>query len=633
MAREVCDALAKECDPEAPKNNGAPYLVFLVGGAGNGKSELARHFLSQVKATRLTPPSQFSQRKYEFELSTGKRLAIVNDATIPPEQAADEGPLAGEISNAISTASHLLACVNRGVLIGEARQGQSGDSIQDAVIRWLLSPSGEWPSGGSGQTVADCNDRGHYRFLRLAQDGNTIATIHVVFMDYLSLVESADEPQLASGGLAAPLDPPKLVLAPILQRNHDEGGVATFAQPLAYAASKFLDKEDPGVFDPIWANAKVLSKPAAANALCSIFRGAEVRAGSHFTYRDLWALFGHAIVGPATPSSFHKLAEWVSAKAAQASSQDPKEKLAALVSLANLRSHMLLFDAGKPGFQHSEPGDGFDWAVVENESLHAVRSVDPLRDFGPGGGAEYNELLDQLTGVEGGKLPSASIQEGWPSFCLHWTEFDASLEKAVVDALDPEAGKSDLHYRNAVLSWFGKYMFRLVAVAKGWPAHCSLVDRWQKSWNLASQSKQLDKEIERSVLSIILPKAEGVSETYFPVLRSRVETLRGSDQAITIEVPRNKFDIKALANGDSIIIELERSGGLKGSAANTVLDFHLLREALSRDGNFGFTDSLAVIEPRLERIRASVLAHQMGDNSKGQNFKVTYRGGRAELVA
>lgn len=630
MAKEACDALALECNSGKQNGDHAPYLVFLVGGAGNGKSELARDFLSQVNAKRLTPATRFSQRKYEFELPNGSRLTVVNDATIPPEEAAEEGPLAHEISHAISTRNNLLACVNRGVLIGEARQGIASGNAQDAIIKWLLSTEPAWQDS---EIQAEISDQGHYRFARLSQAGEVVAVIHVVFMDYLSLLESGDGKAEVALGLETELKAAPLRLVPILDRDHAEGKVAAFAEPLASAAASYLEGIEENPFDPVRANAEVLARPSAASALCALFRGAEVLAGSHFTYRDLWSLFVHSLVGSVTPAAFAKLEEWIETKIAQASSTAPTEHLDAMMSLASLRSHMVLFDAGVPSPQRTAPSDCFDWAAIDNDALHAIRSIDPLREFGPSSGSEYNALLDQLAAIEDGKLPSKLILASWPAFATYWTEFDAKLEGAVSRALDPASGKSELHYRNDVLGWYGRYMFRLVATAKGWPAHCSLISRWQSAWNLAKRSNRLEKDVERAVLAIVLPETEGSRETYFPILRSRVEALRDSDRSVTVEIPRNKFEIKALANGEAIILELERIGSSKIAAAQTVLDFHLLREALSRTGNVGFTDSLAVIEPRLERIRASVLATQIGSEGQGQNFRVTYRGGRAEIFS
>ncbi len=630
MAKEACDALAIECNSGKPNGDRPPYLVFLVGGAGNGKSELARDFLSQIDAKRLTPEARFSQRKYEFELPHGSRLTVVNDATIPPEEAAEEGPLAREILNAISTRSNLLACVNRGVLIGEARQCIASGHAQDAIIKWLLSTEAAWQNS---EIQAEISDKGHYRFARLSQEGDVIAVIHVVFMDYLSLLENGDGQSEVASGLETELNVAPLKLLPILDRDHAEGKEATFAEPLASAAASYLGGIKKNPYDPIRANAEVLARSAAASALCALFRGAEVISGSHFTYRDLWSLFVHSLVGSATPAAFAKLEKWVEAKIEQAGSTAPTEHLDAMMSLASLRSHMVLFDAAIPSSQRTAPSESFDWAAVDNEALLAIRSIDPLREFGPSSGSEYNALLDQLGAIEDGKLPSELILTSWPAFETFWTEFDSKLEKAVSTALDPAAGKSELQYRNSVLGWYGRYMFRLVATAKGWPAHCSLISRWQSAWNLAKRSNRLEKDVERSILAIILPETEGSRESYFPILRSRVETLRDSDRSVTVEIPRNKYEIGAVANGEAIILHLERIGSSKISAAQTVLDFHLLREALSRTGNVGFTDSLAVIEPRLERIRASVLATQIGNEGQSKNFRVTYRGGRAEIFS
>ena len=47
-------------------------MVFLVGGAGNGKSRLAAEVVQSVNGRRKGPHYAFAQRNYEFELPNAR---------------------------------------------------------------------------------------------------------------------------------------------------------------------------------------------------------------------------------------------------------------------------------------------------------------------------------------------------------------------------------------------------------------------------------------------------------------------------------------------------------------------------------------------------------------------------------
>ena len=84
-------------------------MVFLVGGAGNGKSKLAADAVGNVDGTLQGDASEFAQRTYAYELAAGGCLRVINDATIPP---ADKhvAPLVRDLSDVINSGDHLLAC-------------------------------------------------------------------------------------------------------------------------------------------------------------------------------------------------------------------------------------------------------------------------------------------------------------------------------------------------------------------------------------------------------------------------------------------------------------------------------------------------------------------------------------------
>ena len=89
-----------------------------------------------------------------------------------------------------------------------------------------------------------------------------------------------------------------------------------------------------------------------------------------------------------------------------------------------------------------------------------------------------------------------------------------------------------------------------------------------------------------------------------------------------IELPRKWLEIVARTVGGRIELEIVQGGrGDGASAAVAGLDFHLLREASARSNGHGFTDSLMLIEPRVERIRASLVSNQLSQPESKHRFK------------
>ena len=622
MAKEACAQLVKACNSD--ERASLPCFVFLVGGAGNGKSKIAGDTVQLIDGVRLGEPGRFAQRIFDYRLGSGRHLKVVNDATIPSATDNGKPALGSDIAAAIGNSSHLLACVNRGVLIGEATSPEVGSTPNEVaaalITHWLLDMSPERETDIVAETRLETfsdTSCSHYAFAKLFIDGEATAIIHVVFMDQASLLETwptvGDSPgeHLSHDALA----PSDIAQVPVLSRDHSGGPTAEFAQPLQQLAQTMLGGEPWSETDPI-----------KANGWCAVLRGAEVISGSHFTYRELWALGSHSLVGPCTAADLEKLHTWIASKRAVAAASDKEAALRALVSLSSLRSHMMLFDAGR-GSVSGCPADTYSWPATTNEALKAVCHADPLREFGPGDGKEYTMLVDLLAGIEDGRSrPGRSLAEADPLIEAYWTGFDTEFENAIAGLVDPENSKATLKHRNEILAWYGRYMFRLVGMARGWPAHVSLISKWQESWTEARSKQLLPLEIEKALMQIILPSRIDSNDTFFPALRSRVDMTPSGGTALEIEVERGDFKIDIRTSGYSIIATLKDRTRSEGTRVETLLDFHLLREALAKDDGRGFTDSLSVIEPRVERVRAGLLAAQAGKKGEAQRYQARLSG-------
>lgn len=370
MSSEACRAMMMACS--ASDNLGPAHMVFLVGGAGNGKSRLAAEVVKHVNGKRKGEDSAFAQRCYEFALPNGRALRILNDATIPPADK-HQFALRRDIAEALHGNEHFLGCINRGVLIGEQseREGLSGnqDKIASDIIAWLLD--GCLRNDGAdelGLVSGGELDVGHYQFAKVREAGKVTAVLHLVYMDSASLLEEWEMPPAMERTDAA-LPTVKQTVTPL--GSVKRGDMATaFEACLTKLASNFHADLSPSTFDPIAANAVSLSSELVARGWCSIMRGAEILSGTHFSYRELWALSAHSLVGPASSDALAKLSAHVAENVELIQSSEIHDRVAGAVALGNLRSHMMLFDAGAP--EGGSDIKTFDWPRTISDAISAL---------------------------------------------------------------------------------------------------------------------------------------------------------------------------------------------------------------------------------------------------------------------
>lgn len=626
-ALEACMSLVKACnafrEPIEPS-----CMVILVGGAGNGKSKLAADTVAQIDGKLQGESSKFARRKYSFLLETGRDLTVINDATIPAKDRYP-APLLRDLAEAIERHEHLLGCVNRGVLISEAStvlNDNDKDELHVArcLANWLLTGARpELPESEFLLEVTEdaTEDTGNYGFAKVFKSGSHLASIHAVYMDQASLLEPwhiSDERETKP---LEPLDVRGSTSVPLLSSERASKPCA-FEECLAKAALAFTADAKGRSLDPFLANARSLQAELPARGWCSIMRGAEVISGSQFTYRELWALVAHSLVGPSTPGGLDGLSEeidtWIDVV-----EDNGDDALEALVALGNMRTHMLLFDAGNAGVSRSPTRFWHSWPSTSNEALKSISLADPLRQFGPSDGKQYLELADRLSRVEDKDLPIRGLAQKETAVGQYFTALDALIEAKIAEAVNPENDRSSLKGRNSLLNWYGRYMYRLVAFARGWPAHSSVIHAWQDAWIDAQSGRPIRRELEDAILDIVAPVEHKNSEAYFTFLKPRVAGNSADQSVAEIEIPRNRMRISAKAFGDriEIVIDTGDAGDRKNLQARTSLDFHLLREAQSRVRGQGFTDSLELIEPRIERLRASLVAKGLAAQEDQHRFR------------
>ena len=606
---EAVEKLVASC---RKAGNGMRCMVFLVGGAGNGKSFMASRVVQRAEATKTDSPTTFARRSYLYETLGGTPLRIINDATIPTEDRL-AGGLLREISSALDCSENLLACVNRGVLIGEIngfcrdQASGAGAIANELLLRTFKANAGErflkdgWvlkPSMGTGT--------GNIAF-EVTSPAGDLFEVMAVYMDSFSLLEplTGDSDEVGFPNR----------IRPIVDRREREARHAAFEQPLSELAAniaRYIGFGPPsGELDPVLANVRYLQEPPLVDSWCRILRGAEVIEGSNFSYRDLWGLSVLSIAGPTSGRTLEDLAAWIAERANEVrSARDELERCRSLVSLASLRLHLTMFG----GLPASLPLDAKRWtgSTPENDAVSAMMRADPLLDVDPTISRQLYELVSQ---VKEGRPLKGKLGSIDPILVLAWSPLEEALDLAIAALVDPMARRTLEFDRAELLAWYAQYLVRLACVSTGRPAFSRVVSEWQKLSLRLHTGKQIKDDILRAVLDVALPSTDDHHVTgsfsLLPVLKPRVNSPGFGQPHLAMRVRPQDFEVEVLPNGEKLVARIKERGS--DDHAETALDFHLLREALSRQLGNGFTDSLRHVEPRLERMRARLLSMKLHD--------------------
>lgn len=599
-----------------------PQLIFLVGGAGNGKSFMAKKAVREAGAKPRERLSTFARRSYRYETRGGATLRVVNDATIPAET--DEpSTLAEEIAAALEEGEHMLACVNRGVLISEihARKQAEGKSlvIGELLRRMLAETIGD-PISSAGwsldpRTAANDNSL----VFELSTETGKRFTVEAIFMDSLSLLEALPEDQ-------EPGKRPLSNVRPILDRRRYTPRLSAFEEPLS-SLSEAVEANMQGSWpggdlDPVRANVMQLKEQKLVDAWCRCTRGAEVIEGSNFSYRDLWGLSTLSLIGPSNNRDLLHLSDWVARRTREhRSARNELERCRALVSLAQLRAHVTLYG----GLPMRLPPGAFAWngLASSNEATTAMRRSDPLLDLDPSLSKQVFEILSYL---QEGRPVGDRLMAIDERVKLTWSPLETELDKTIAALVDPMSRTREKFNRSELLSWYTQYVVRLVSLSMGRPAFAEVLTEWQKCKERADKSEKQPERVLRSLMEVILPRhGKGQSldgSSLLPILKPRVVSLGINQQHVAMRVRPQDFQVDVIARGEKLVASIRLPGSHE--PAETSLDFHLLREALSRHDGLGFTDSLRYVEPRLERLRARILAMQLhGTSGAGDVVFVT----------
>jgi hypothetical protein len=581
-----------------------PRFLFLVGGPGAGKSHATAEIVAELDPIGA-PEDGLAHRSYRYK-TANRELLLINDATIGSTEHR-RNPLTKEIDASARAGTHLIACVNRGILVDEAAAINVTPTIHHSagqvLARWLAGDA----SGESNWNVqTDCEEP-YLRAGHLFDGPDMVASVLVVLVDVCSLLEKRPEVRTSSrgdGGTIFEAEP--YVIADFAKRaamDFATPAAALFSKVADFVPTDSVDDETEGLIDPIRANIESLRSSRVRAGIMTVVRGAELTSGQRMTFREIWGTVTRCVLGDAPDQvGRHDLQTLISQL--QPSTGDPVRRFKDLQLLAGLRFSQALFGGRSPDSAAFDP--------LSNPITKLTHFVDPMRDAIPG---RYDRswdsgwatpLADSFAGPVSNGSPLEALEEDLEPpnpFSEVLTEFDRTVDGAFVEAMhSPKIADKD---RYAFISWYGGYLGRLYALANGIPAFRPQIAAWTQAWYL---SPNLPDELSFGLRTLLRPKrrpGDIESASLIPILASRTDPIVGMQSEPKLALKTGDVEMKTFRNSETLFLVLSEQGK---EISRMPLDFPLVREALAcGQEHAGVTEMTDVTSPRLERFRAARL--------------------------
>jgi len=621
----ICEKFSEEVNNATTSNKHITWL-FLVGSAGNGKSELAKLVADATNGKLEDYNSKYAQRKYRYQVESGVSLDIINDATIPPEvKDNNSGFLLNDIYESIDKKSYLLGCINRGILLKEKKhiidnlaERNDIEDLACELIDFLLESENEYKA-------VHINDNYHkvtyFNNASFEHDGFSI-TVNVIYMDQASLLEDEVIHQFLEHEEGhSPVELGKYKVRLFEKNSLDRKQTPAFK--LATNVVSLVDKDtkwqDSEIQSPLQANLEFFREEKLLNGWLNILRSAEICSGSRYTYRDLWGILVLSLVGTFR-SEYRKTSntggyvnpkEWVDALVNKVEMGGTLEDVS---TLANMRIHMSIFGEDPIyASTHSKENAESGFSAIKS-----LLRVDPISDSTPDSEVAV-AVKDAMDALAYDDLPSSYLFTPESGYEKAWTVFDSWVERKVIDAI--KETKKD-NERRQYEAWLGRYLYRLYALASGHPAFFKVVKEWVEAWNRANENRDLQDVLTLGLEQLISGSLKSTSRDsiLLPVLSPKADvfTDMSSQPYLALKIP-SVFSFLPRNQGDHVIIAINNQNN---PVAKVPLDFPLCREILvNSNPEPGFTELSHLASPRIERVRAAMLTDNYVKASDEQGMR------------
>ncbi len=587
------------------QDKSVPRMTFLVGGPGNGKSELASRVVAGLKPIDKDI-GLLARRSYSYSLEE-KDLLFINDASIGLRGIANAS-LASEIDKCVSTGSNLIANINRGIIYEELNASPS--IISNLVLSWLAQSEtkvGRFQSE-SEYALVPLISKDFLATAEISNNGIVVARLAVCFMDACSLMESQPIVEVLESGdaqfefrsteykitrFSKRCLLPELDQTPsaILLRNIVDGLRSTYP----------YDTETIGRFDPIFANLQSLNFPEVQRNFLSILRGGEIAASRLMTYRELWGAIARIILGTLPErSNIDKVKAYLFDREQQ--DADPLDRFNSFRNRADLRGFQALYGELDPRLSHI--------VAAEEPVTRLTRKIDPIKDASPDWASS---VMDAFSMSSAESSPLQNMRQALQTnaddarvFEMCVSAFDEELDERFQKAISSDSMKD--HERNRISGWYGRYLTRFLAFVTGKVAFESEIDQWTQTW----VREDLSPDLLTSLTTLLLPTGNSDENVLFiPIYSSRTEPVLGevTKPELVLKVTKD-WKLKPRRQGESLFVQLIEE---RERIVDFQLDFALMREALAcRQGHLGVTEYIQSTSPRIERFRAALLLPTSG---------------------
>lgn len=595
------------------------YMLFLVGAPGNGKSHIASQIQRGLQEIGPHRSANIHHRMHEYQHESGQQLTLINDATIPPHSnggAMDRSALIKDIEVAISDMRVLVVNVNRGILYEELQATQS-ESIGRLIVEWLSEPDQsvsdipDWSIDVDAINQRRSDDALKSLTIR-SKSSNLSVCIVSVHLDRYSMLEIS--PKVKNFG-ETDSGFPEMQNTYKVCRFGDRTIANCENTPVGGLLSKFFSGShflappiaEEVLIDPFAANLENFRGEHFRQGFQNILRASELVSSHKLTYRELWGAISTAMIGSNSELMNHGIRNWLVDN--QPPEEAGRERLNALMVLANFRTHQTIFGAAHVSLRGE---------VVQTRTPVTIltAAVDPARDAKPGWGktagwASY--VLEAFRGqAEGESILTAMkelMQRDNDVAMESITFFDEQLDESITRSLDGTSKWLSDSEKQFVISWYGEYLVRMYALARGIPAFATELEVFTDTWNDAKRVVPKLSQTKAALRTLLLPyyfEDPSSRPVFLPLFNGRTEPIvdRTESPKLVVRVD-SMIKIEIRTQGDAMTLELHAQDLL---LSRMPLDFSLMREALACVQNYaGYTEKALSLTPRIERFRSSLL--------------------------
>jgi hypothetical protein len=603
--REAIDDFYKEINNQ--DSNKVEYL-FLVGGAGNGKSFELSLFLKKLGSQYHNIVRGAKLKRHFLKDDGDPNVYIINDATIVEQANGERHDLIYDLKycSSAKTRTFLFANINRGVLIEDINHAADADMEWKDILTWLLNPR-------THKTEAiETIDASERYFLRgkLRNGVNEVPTfINVLYLDQLSLLEKIPgypEKSLEDTTSLTPKVSKYQLFRP--EESRQETPLGRLLK-LIVDKNNFEDHESclkcgAKSLCPFISNVQNLRNSDFQIGYLYFLRSIECGSGQLFSYREAWYNLSISIIGRVRQIWLDEEAnqspcDWVRANAIGS----PSKKQ--LYDLFLHRIHSSLFNSEQlnvnveyaPLLYPNDLNPSDQNVLVQRNSLS-----DPSKGTNRKWQSQIYEAVESTHYRE---RPSENMDVAI-NFADLWKNIDREIESDIVKQF-----QNNLEEYSSLLRWFTSALIRLLGFRLRNVNNGDIIDQFLelKRYPKFDDSNPLSRGIKN-----LLRRTGDSDKNYYPIFTPRTKPVLAHQETPQwcVGVPHYYYSVELETDADDLWLKLF-TVEKKTIISNVLIDFPMAIEIFNNSDGQGFSEKGHQVSPRLERAWSQIMHSALGD--------------------